>query len=285
VKYHKCICGSDAKLVYSLKNKVYYCSECELFFAPSTQFNLSFKSALNEEKRINALKKLRQSNFVKIINKLKHMVPNNALGLEVGSSYGWFLETAKENGLKCIGVEPEENIWKISVNEGFEVIKGFFPEDIPKEMDSFDFIIFNDVLEHIPNVDLVLKKCRELLKEGGTLIINIPQSTGIFYKIAQIFYFLRIKVFLNRLWQFDFHSPHFYYFNKESLNKTLIRNNLMVFEYHKLDTLRLESIKERIVADETSKSYSNILASLLRIMLPILKRLSEDIGCFYVKKL
>ena len=39
---------------------------------------------------------------------------------------------------------------------------------------SYDFIIFADVLEHLYNPELVLKKCREFLSKNGKIVVSIP---------------------------------------------------------------------------------------------------------------
>jgi 2-polyprenyl-3-methyl-5-hydroxy-6-metoxy-1,4-benzoquinol methylase len=274
-----------AKLYYRLDNNVYYCNHCELYFAPDTSFNHSFESSLDETSRTSALKELRLNNFIKIIKELKNVLPEDAFGLEVGSSYGWFLEIAKANGIDCIGIEPEHTIWNYANNKGLKVIKGFFPDDLPIDNNQFDFIIFNDVFEHIPEVEMALQKCRELLKPNGILIINLPQSTGIFYKIAHLLYKLKIKTFLNRLWQFNFHSPHFYYFNKNSIENILRRNKLSVFLYHRLDTLTKGSIENRITSDKKAIIYVKPISLFIKLAFPILNHLNEDIGCYYAKKI
>jgi SAM-dependent methyltransferase len=280
-----CLCGENTQVKYKLKENVYYCKSCNLFFAPEAKFKMDFQSMLNEDLRVKGLKELRMANFEKIIDNLKKHKSDNISGLEIGSSYGWFLEKAQQNNIKCVGIEPEHSMWEISVKKGFDVLEGFFPEVLPNDFNKVDFIIFNDVLEHIPDVNSVLDTCYRYLKEDGVIIINIPQSSGVFYKLAQLFYFFRIKTFLNRLWQFDFHSPHFYYFNKKSLTKVLQKNNFYVLDYHPLETIREESVSQRINSDYSSSHYSKLLVPLVKLIIPVLSKLNEDIGCFYCKKI
>lgn len=44
--------------------------------------------------------------------------------------------------------------------------------------DSFDLILIISVLEHLDNPFEVLSRCRELLKQGGKLLINVPTWRG-----------------------------------------------------------------------------------------------------------
>lgn len=48
--------------------------------------------------------------------------------------------------------------------------------DLPFEDNSFDFILCNHVLEHIPNDTKAMKEIYRILKPGGTAILQIPQD-------------------------------------------------------------------------------------------------------------
>ncbi|CAL65394.1 class I SAM-dependent methyltransferase [Christiangramia forsetii] len=48
--------------------------------------------------------------------------------------------------------------------------------DLPFENKSFDFILCNHVLEHIPNDKKAMEELYRILKPGGTAILQIPQE-------------------------------------------------------------------------------------------------------------
>ncbi|TBW30390.1 class I SAM-dependent methyltransferase [Gramella sp. KN1008] len=48
--------------------------------------------------------------------------------------------------------------------------------DLPFETESFDFILCNHVLEHIPDDRKAMKELYRILKPGGTAILQIPQD-------------------------------------------------------------------------------------------------------------
>ncbi|MDX1544009.1 MAG: methyltransferase domain-containing protein [Christiangramia sp.] len=48
--------------------------------------------------------------------------------------------------------------------------------DLPFENESFDFILCNHVLEHIPDDRKAMKELYRVLKKGGTAILQIPQD-------------------------------------------------------------------------------------------------------------
>lgn len=50
---------------------------------------------------------------------------------------------------------------------------------IPKENDSYDSIICTQVLEHVPDPQLVLNEFHRILKPGGKLFLTCPQGWGL----------------------------------------------------------------------------------------------------------
>ena len=66
---------------------------------------------------------------------------------------------------------------------------------------KFDIIIFNDVFEHIANLNNTIFEIKKLLKDDGLIFINLPTSDGIVFKISEILNkFGSLKLY-NRLWQ------------------------------------------------------------------------------------
>jgi 2-polyprenyl-3-methyl-5-hydroxy-6-metoxy-1,4-benzoquinol methylase len=50
---------------------------------------------------------------------------------------------------------------------------GFFPDDLPAG-ESFDCIVFNDVLEHVVDPWSMLDRAKERLAPGGRIVASIP---------------------------------------------------------------------------------------------------------------
>src|SRR5690606_12238567 len=122
-----------------------------LEYCSDANFNAEFISSLNENEREKALRQLRKDNFKRILNAIQ-LPDTNSIGLEVGCGYGWFLESCKEKGINCDGIEPEIRFNSIYQANGFKVRNGFYPA-IVNENEQYDFIAFNDVLEHIPALE------------------------------------------------------------------------------------------------------------------------------------
>ena len=96
--------------------------------------------------------------------------------LEIGCGNGLMLEVYQKYGLITAGLEPygsklTEKEKKLGIKRR-SIEKASFKE-------KFDYIILREVLEHIPNPKKVLEKCREWIKEDGTLVIEMPNTNSL----------------------------------------------------------------------------------------------------------
>ena len=281
------ICGTTSKVSYNRDSiQIYFCEKCQHYYC--SELNSSIQYDVYEYYE-DSLKQLRIRNFSKIINKMMRILPTGAVGLEVGSALGWFLQESSKAGYSMCGIEPISTNYEKSIKEDmYSVINGYFPQDLPeKYLGSFDFIIFNDVFEHIPNLQNLIIRCRDYLKDDGYLIINLPMNTGIMYRVASVFAKLGNFHTLERLWQLETESPHLHYFSPTSLKKsTKIAGFLPIFEFS-LDTvdLNIKNLYARVSGiGKSSKLKSAVLTCGIMASVPLMKIMPKDIKCFVFKK-
>ncbi|MDB5153998.1 MAG: class SAM-dependent methyltransferase [Mucilaginibacter sp.] len=281
------VCGNPLKLKYSLRFNVYKCANCGLLNSDA-RFEHSFQSDLESESRDIGLKQIRLKNFATIIKELQKYQgnkDNKISGLEIGSGNGWWLETCKENNIDCIGIEPERIYANYHKENNLDIIYGFYPDVNPKKEKGYDFIIFNDVFEHIEDINGLVENLKKDLNEDGMLIINLPMSTGFFNKMATRMHKLGFSSFLNRLWQFNFHSPHMNYFNEHNMKLLLNRHGFSTVNVLTLDTLDFSSVKERIMADRgMGKLKALFLTFALTLLKPVITSSEPDVKAFFFKK-
>jgi SAM-dependent methyltransferase len=275
------VCGSQSKLKFKLKFNVYKCPDCGLYTSDAC-FDFSFKSNLDLASRDIGLKKLRFENFETIAAKLSGFKNGKIKGLEIGSGNGWWLKVCKEKGIDCIGIEPEKAYQGYHQANGLDVRYGFYPAPDIKTDAKFDFIIFNDVFEHITVIDNLVTALKKDLDENGLLIINLPMSDGFFFRTAVFLKRLGIKSSLERLWQFNFHSPHMNYFNQKNLEMFLSKHGLKKEICFKLNSLDFSTLGERIKADSgISKVKATILTFGLRLLKPLILSSKPDVKVFF----
>lgn len=93
--------------------------------------------------------------------------------LDIGCGVGDFIYQAEEKGWQCVGAEPSEDAARIA--------KSRIKADIidPKEIEripdgTFDVITMWHVLEHVDDLRWQVLQLNRLLKEGGRLVIALP---------------------------------------------------------------------------------------------------------------
>lgn len=226
---------------------------------------------------VEGLETLRRRNFEVLLDRAEKIVPLfGKTVLEVGCSSGLFLAAATRRGAIITGLEPEREKADLARAKNFTVIDGFFPEAVgPKQ--RFDTIIFNDVFEHLPDPATALRACDQHLGQGGLLIINLPDSSGILYKIADLLDRIGIGMPFDRLWQKSFASPHITYFGKTNLEHFVTQQtSLILVDQTHLSTMTIAGLKNRVSASTKEPLASLICLALLPLIL-VQKILPSDI--------
>jgi ubiquinone/menaquinone biosynthesis C-methylase UbiE len=101
-------------------------------------------------------------------------VRNGAL-LEVGCGSGKLLNVARAVGFECHGVEPSGDARRTLESIGCRSYP--YIDDVTTSDRYFDVVVFDQSLEHIADPQGVLAVAVRLLKEGGLLVISVPNYT------------------------------------------------------------------------------------------------------------
>ncbi|OON63883.1 methyltransferase [Massilia sp. KIM] len=233
--------------------------------------------APDEAERERGLKALRQENFEVIVRyAMRHARPGARRLLDVGSAHGWFLEIARKQ-FQVLGIEPDEAVGKRAAARGLPVRTGYFPDALA-DGERFDIIVFNDVIEHIPDIHSALASCHERLDEGGILILNIPSSRGFFYRLSKLLARVGWRAPFERLWQKDLPSPHVHYFNPGNLRQLVAGQGFELADATELPALRAQGLLERMRCTGDMGPvmlYAQYLAILC--LIPVLRMFPSDI--------
>jgi len=253
--------------------------------ALSVAINKPTEVEINEAEREAALKALRLENFRAIVQYAKrHVRPGARRLLDVGSAHGWFLETAREH-FEVLGIEPDAVVGSRAAARGLPVRAGFFP-DVLEESERFDAIVFNDVIEHIPDIRSALDACRQHLNDDGVLILNLPNSRGFFYRLSKVIARLGWRMPFERLWQKEMPSPHVHYFSADNLSKLVAPRGFELVDCAELPSLRAKGLRERLsYAGNVSTLSLWLQYALIMCAIPVLRVFPSDIiVCIFRKK-
>ncbi len=130
------------------------------------------------------------SSIVKLYKKnlaqIKSIIPPPATLLDIGCARGVFLDLARKNGYKVFGLEMNKYAYtyaktKFNLNIEFSTI-----EDSKYKDNFFDVIVAFDVIEHVVNPDIFIKKISKLLKTNGILVLGTPNSNAAINLISEL---------------------------------------------------------------------------------------------------
>ena len=94
--------------------------------------------------------------------------------LEVGCAYGFFLGQAAQFNWKVVGVEYNHEAAAFAGHRfGVPVYAGDFLR-APLEGERFDAIVMLDLIEHLPEPIAAIRRCWNLLNNGGILVVRTP---------------------------------------------------------------------------------------------------------------
>ena len=195
------------------------CTTCGLWQSVLEPSIDAAERTLGEEDRVSALVHIRHHNFARIFERVSQLMPleHHSL-LDVGCAYGWFLSAAAEHRMTGMGIEPDAYTASAAKARGLDVVTGYFPESVPPGK-TFDVVVFNDVLEHIPDVGRMLAACQRVMTRRGLLVLSVPTSEGTLFRMAKALAAAGFTGPWERLWQKSFPSPHRYYFNQSVLDR------------------------------------------------------------------
>jgi 2-polyprenyl-3-methyl-5-hydroxy-6-metoxy-1,4-benzoquinol methylase len=145
---------------------------------------------------------------------LKYIPDASEFILDVGCGTGIFGQILKSsrNNLKVWGVELDRDAALEATQKLDNVINSAFSSELNLPQKKFDCIVFNDVLEHLPDPWDALTYSKELLKDGGIVVSSIPN----------VRYFNNAWEFLvNKNWEYAdwgiLDKTHLRFFTKKSI--------------------------------------------------------------------
>lgn len=255
------------------------CNNCR-YEAASFQVSINeadAHAAIDEAAREASLKMLRMENFRDIVQLAReHAAPGARRLLDVGSAHGWFLEAAAPH-FDVLGIEPDAAVGGKAAARGLPVRPGYFPDALAPD-ETFDVIVFNDVIEHIPDIRGAIAACHARLNPGGILVLNLPNSRGFFYRLSKWLTRAGLPGPFERMWQKSLPSPHLHYFDPANLKALLEKSGFAPVASTELAALKADGLKERLgYVGKPNPVVLNAQYFAIRAMIPLLRLFPSDI--------
>lgn len=98
--------------------------------------------------------------------------------VEVASNDGYLLQHLKDAGVRCLGIEPAENVAAAATARGIETEVLFLGRDtgakIAEAHGTADLVVANNVFAHVPDIKDFAAGMRALVADEGWVTIEIP---------------------------------------------------------------------------------------------------------------
>ena len=153
--------------------------------------------------------------------------------LDIGAGIGKCMIALENSGFDVFGIEPSEKFYQKAI-ETMKIkntkIKNCSLEEFEFQNNSFDFITFGSVLEHLYDPCGSLKKAIDLLKPKGLIQVEVPSSSWLSGKIINMNYKIRGLDYVSNI--SPMHSPfHIYEFGLKSFLKNATKNGYQLAHY------------------------------------------------------
>ena len=200
------------------------------------------------------------SSGIKILSQLKGLgvISHDLSGkhvLEVGCGSGGILVPFTEIGAEVVGIDFDDTYMEAGRKRGLNLIDQSIYEF--QADNKFDLIILKDVLEHLPDLNLVLQRLKGLLSESGDIYIQVPTFEGL--------EFLGYKNDFLRYFQ----NAHIVHFSEASLNYIFAKNG---FDTVHSDVNGLAVFKHKVGSANVLFDFENERNASLKRIVNILNR-------------
>ena len=115
-------------------------------------------------------------------------------------------------------------------------------------------------------------------------MVNLPVAHGTIYRVSKVLYRCGIRRPFERMWQFDFPSPHLYYFSRTGLDRLFAGAGLRRERVVAMPTLRIAGHWARIRGGEANLVVAVAAYGASLLIAPVLAVLPADVECFFFGK-
>lgn len=157
------------------------------------------------------------------LEKYSKLSQNNTAVIDIGAGYGVFCQEIDKllpENTEIIAIEPSIPLSKICIEKELKTIPKFIDEINVSDFNGLEIIgaISFELLEHLHNPELFIKKCYELISPGGLLIVTTLTWDGFDLQVLQDK-------------SDSIHPPHHInFFTRKSLSSLLEKNGFEICE-------------------------------------------------------
>lgn len=162
------------------------------------------------------------------INFILENIPDSNLKiLDIGCWDGSYAIRYKKKTNAIYGIESSVAAYKKALKKGIIVEQGDFMEKIFFKNMKFDLIVAGEIIEHVFDTDLFLRKIRDLLKDNGILILTTPNVASLPRRLLLL---LGLNPMLENRTIINESAGHIRYFTFKDMYKILDDNGFNILK-------------------------------------------------------
>ncbi|MCX6710335.1 MAG: class I SAM-dependent methyltransferase [Candidatus Woesearchaeota archaeon] len=233
-KDQKCVCCGSLKRRFFASEKgfdYFKCRKCALVYVNPLQVGRRETFGKEDRKWMSIFENADRKRFFSEELREIDRLTGGKRGklLDVGCGEGEFMELAKKDWWQVYGIEPAGSSVKRCQKKKLNVEKGFFPDDFRGSRQKFDAITMFDVLEHMHHPKSALFSAGKLLKEGGLLVVRVPNPNYVLLK-RRIDRLFRIKNSFGKEATYFNPGSHIFYFYPKTIKGFIERSGFSVLK-------------------------------------------------------
>lgn len=171
------ICQQPTRVSYALHSntfnldvQVFYCSACDAYFSEGSPVDYEHINDFNLIDYYLGHEQVIRSRYQKIFAYIESLTQPNHF-FDIGAGMGFSLEVATQRGWTSSGLEPNPELANHAKERGLNVRNTYLTGAISGE---YDFILIDNVLEHILQPKDFLHQAVQLLKPSGVMMVAVP---------------------------------------------------------------------------------------------------------------
>jgi 2-polyprenyl-3-methyl-5-hydroxy-6-metoxy-1,4-benzoquinol methylase len=218
--------GLNPKGKVGITTSICKCTNCDLIYSNPQPIPFDIQDHYGvppEEYWKDSYFELNDNYFKGEISRLKQLIDfkSGMKSLDIGAGLGKQMIALEKAGFDVYGFEPSKPFYERAISKmkisPVKLRLGMI-EEIDYEENSFDFISFGAVLEHLYDPSESIKKALKWVKPNGLIHIEVPSSKWLTNKIINLFYALRFSDYVGNI--SPMHEPyHLYEFGLDSFKR------------------------------------------------------------------
>jgi len=123
--------------------------------------------------------------FAGVERRLRAVLPEGSVLLEIGCAYGYFLETARDAGWEVHGIELSADAVARCHAAGLTIVQqGIADAETLAALPEPDAIVLLDVIEHLADPLETLRLCAQRLRPGGAIYLSTGDFASLHARLA-----------------------------------------------------------------------------------------------------